>query len=198
MFTFWFEFASTYSSLSAFRIGDLAEKAGVEVVWKPFLLGPIFKAQGLETSPFLLYPEKGKYMWRDMERQFELLELEPLKLPDVFPQNSLLAARIATLGLAQTWGRDFTCAVYEAQFIHGKDISDHATLSAILSTLDQDGQAVIAAALSDADNKARLRSATETAQSMGLFGAPSFTTSDGELFWGNDRLEEALNWQARL
>ena len=66
--TFWFEFASTYSYLSAMRIEDMAEKAGVELVWKPFLLGPIFKSQGWNTSPFNLYPAKGNYMVRDIER----------------------------------------------------------------------------------------------------------------------------------
>ena len=67
--TFWFEFASTYSYLSAMRIDAEAEARGVEVVWKPFLLGPIFKAQGWETSPFSIYPEKGENMWRDLERR---------------------------------------------------------------------------------------------------------------------------------
>lgn len=198
MVTFWFEFASTYSSLAAFRIEGLAKQAGVEVAWKPFLLGPIFKAQGLNTSPFLLYPEKGKYMWRDMQRQFDLLGLPALKLPQAFPQNSLLAARLATLGLGFDWGRDFVRAVYEAQFVHGKDISDPATLAPILQGLGQDSAQAIERAKTDADIKAQLRSATQAAQDAGLFGAPSFTTSDGELFWGHDRLEEALNWQARL
>jgi 2-hydroxychromene-2-carboxylate isomerase len=65
---FWFEFASTYSYLAAMRIGPLAESAKVEVRWRPFLLGPIFKAQGWDNSPFNIYPAKGRYMWRDMER----------------------------------------------------------------------------------------------------------------------------------
>jgi hypothetical protein len=66
--TFWFEFASTYSYLSAMRIEKMARKADVDVIWKPFLLGPIFKAQNWDTSPFNIYPAKGRYMVRDIER----------------------------------------------------------------------------------------------------------------------------------
>jgi 2-hydroxychromene-2-carboxylate isomerase len=62
--TFWFEFASTYSYPSTVRIGELAAKAGVEIGWKPFLLGPIFKARGWYNSPFSPHPAKEKYMVR--------------------------------------------------------------------------------------------------------------------------------------
>jgi len=65
---FWFDFASTYSYPAAMRIGALAENAGVKVRFRPFLLGPIFKALGWTTSPFNLYPAKGRHMWRDLER----------------------------------------------------------------------------------------------------------------------------------
>src|SRR5436190_24112129 len=65
---FWYDFASTYSYLSAMRIEALAAAAGVGVAWKPFLLGPIFGAQGWTTSPFNLYPAKGRNMVRDIER----------------------------------------------------------------------------------------------------------------------------------
>ncbi len=66
---FWYEFASPYSCLSALRIEKLAEDAGVTLRWRPFLLGPIFAAQGWNTSPFALYPSKGRYMWRDTARR---------------------------------------------------------------------------------------------------------------------------------
>ena len=91
---FWFEFASTYSYLSTMRIERLAAEKGVEISWKPFLLGPIFKAQGMDNSPFNIYPEKGKYMWRDMERRSAEYGLE-FKRPEAFPQNGLHAARLA-------------------------------------------------------------------------------------------------------
>jgi 2-hydroxychromene-2-carboxylate isomerase len=65
---FWFEFSSTYSYPAALRIGALAAEAGVEVRLRPLLLGPIFQAHGWNTSPFILYPAKGRHMWRDLER----------------------------------------------------------------------------------------------------------------------------------
>lgn len=68
---FWFEFASTYSYLAASRIEEVAAGSGVRLRWRPFLLGPIFASQGWGDSPFNLYPLKGRYMWRDMERLCE-------------------------------------------------------------------------------------------------------------------------------
>ena len=97
---FWFDFASTYSYLTAMRIRPLAAAAGVVVRFRPFLLGPIFKAQGWDTSPFSIYQAKGRYMWRDLERLAADLEL-PFRRPDPFPQNSLLAARVALAGLTR-------------------------------------------------------------------------------------------------
>jgi 2-hydroxychromene-2-carboxylate isomerase len=88
---FWYEFASTYSYPAAMRVAELAGSRGVALAWRPFLLGPIFAAQGWRDSPFNIYPAKGRYMWRDMERICDGMGL-PLKRPDPFPQNSLLAA----------------------------------------------------------------------------------------------------------
>jgi len=189
---FWYEFASNYSYLSARRIEALADEAGVTVVWRPFLLGPVFAAQGMTTSPFNLYPIKGRYMVRDMERQCAGFG-KPFKVPEPFPQNGLLAARIALVGAGKAWGPAFTRAVYEAEFVDGKTISDKALLADILTGLGEDAEAVLAAA-EDPDNKAALKAQTEKGLEMGLFGAPSFVTDDGEMFWGDDRLEQALYW----
>jgi len=189
---FWFDFASTYSYLAAMRIGTLAQDAGVRVRFRPFLLGPIFKAQGWNTSPFNLYPAKGRNMWRDLERSCAELKL-PFRRPDPCPQNSLLAARVALAALAQPWGEDFCRALFCAQFAEGRRIDDAAAVGEILARLKIESQPVLAAAQSDAI-KARLRAQTEEAQRLGVFGAPIFTTADGELFWGNDRLEPALRW----
>jgi 2-hydroxychromene-2-carboxylate isomerase len=196
----WFDFASTYSYPAVMRIGPLAENAGVAVRFRPFLLGPIFKAQGFATSPFNLYPAKGRHMWRDLERLCADLGL-PFRRPDPFPQNSLLAARVALAGLAEDWGDknwadDFCRAVFQAEFGDGRRIDDAATITDILAGLKIEPEPVLAAAQSDAI-KAQLRAETEAAERLGIFGAPSFTTADGELFWGNDRLEQALRWAKR-
>jgi 2-hydroxychromene-2-carboxylate isomerase len=192
---FWFDFASTYSYPAAIRIGALAENAGVKVRFRPFLLGPIFKAQGWTTSPFNLYPAKGRHMWRDLERLCADLSL-PFRRPDPFPQNSLLAARVALAGLDRDWGEDFCRAVFRAQFCDSCPIDDAGTMRDILAALKVDPQPVLVAAQSDAI-KARLRTQTDEAQQRGIFGAPTFITTDDELFWGNDRLEAAVRWAAK-
>ena len=99
---FWYDFASTYSYLSAMRIEALAGAAGVAVEWRPFLLGPIFAAQGWTPSPFNLYPAKGRNMVRDIERLAAARGLR-FVLPAKFPQNSLMAARLALVGAEEDW-----------------------------------------------------------------------------------------------
>jgi 2-hydroxychromene-2-carboxylate isomerase len=189
---FWYEFASTYSYLAAMRIEAAAETAGVVLVWRPVLLGPIFKAQGWDNSPFNLYPAKGRYMWRDMEREAARLGL-PFYRPNPFPQNGLLAARVALLGADRGWTPAFTKAVYTAQFAEGRDIADPQVVTGILTELGLEAEAVLAEAQGET-NKMRLRRMGDEVQSRGLFGAPTFFAEDGEMFWGNDRLEQALDW----
>ncbi|MEW6090072.1 MAG: 2-hydroxychromene-2-carboxylate isomerase [Pseudomonadota bacterium] len=188
---FWYEFASTYSYPAAMRVEAAAREAGVTLRWRPFLLGPIFGAQGWNDSPFNIYPAKGKYMWRDMARICEAAGLA-LKEPVHFPQNGLKAARLALLGQDAAWGPEFTRRVYLANFSEQKDISDEGVLADILSSLSLDAAALIAQSNAP-DNKEWLKAQTEEAVARGIFGAPSFLAGD-ELFWGNDRLEAALQW----
>lgn len=189
---FWFEFASTYSYPAAMRISPLAEAAGVAVRWRPFMLGPIFKEQGWTTSPFNLFPAKGRNMWRDLERTCGTIGL-PFVRPTTFPQNTLLAARVALVGLAEAWGEDYCRAIYRAEFAEGRTVEETKTIADVLTGLGLDAGAVLDRAQSN-ENRSQLRARTEEAQRLGIFGSPSFVTADGELFWGNDRLEAALNW----
>ncbi len=190
---FWFEFASTYSYPTVWRIEDTARAAGVPVLWRPFLLGPIFKAQGWGDSPFNIYPVKGRYMWRDLERICADLKA-PLRRPSIFPQNGVRASRIAIMALAEErpWATAFIRTVYTANFAEDRDISQAETLSEILAALDQDGPAILQAAQAPSWRQG-LRTNTEEAAARGIFGAPTFIVGD-ELFWGNDRLEHALAW----
>ncbi len=189
---FWYEFASNYSYLSAMRISELAERAGVQVEWRPFLLGPIFKAQGWETSPFNLYPAKGRYMLRDMERLTASRGL-PFRMPATFPANGLKAARVALIGAGEGWVEPFTRAVYAAEFGRGADISNERVLADILAALGLDAMMTMQRAEAAAV-KQHLKEQTAKAASRGIFGAPSFIAADGELFWGDDRLEQAMDW----
>jgi len=186
---FWYEFASTYSYLSVMRVEKVAAAAKVDVTWRPFLLGPIFRAQGWNDSPFNVYPAKGRYMWRDLERLSAGYGL-PFRRPSAFPRNGLLAARIALAAEAEGWCPDWTRAVFTAEFAEDRDIGDTAVLAGLLETLGREPGEVLARAESDA-NKAALRGQTERAQALGIFGAPSFVVG-GELYWGNDRLGDAI------
>ncbi len=193
MITFWFEFASTYSYIAAERMRTLGE-VPPRVVWRPFLLGPILKSMGLETSPFNVWPTKGAYMWRDVERLAgrEGLVFRP---PQPFPQNGLQAARVATGSAQASWLPDFVCGVYRAQFAQGKNIAEREVLRGVLEDVGADADDALARAEAP-ETKNALRAATEEAAARGVFGAPSFHVGD-ELFWGQDRIDDALAWRER-
>ncbi|MDH5676891.1 MAG: 2-hydroxychromene-2-carboxylate isomerase [Myxococcales bacterium] len=192
---FWYEFASTYSFLAAERAQPMVEGAGHRLVLRPFLLGPIFAAQGWRDSPFNLYPAKGRYMWRDMERLCRDRRLE-FRRPAVFPKNGLNAARIAFLGQDAPWGVPFTRLVYRANFQDDLDIADLDVLATLLEQMGVEPKEVIARSRQD-DIKRGLRAQTERAIELGIFGAPTFVVG-GELFWGDDRLQDALRWAVGL
>lgn len=192
---FFYEFASTYSYLSAMRIEGLARERDVAVRWRPFLLGPIFKARGWDTSPFNIYPDKGRYMIRDLERLADAQGLAPFKLPKRFPAHSVLASR-AALALGDEAQPAFARAVYHAEFAEALDVADRGVIAGVLGAQSHDAERVLAAANEQAV-KDRLRANTDEAQRLSIFGAPVFVTEDNEMFWGNDRLEMALDWAKR-
>ena len=185
----WFEFASTYSYLTVSRAEKLLADAKVELAWRPFLLGPIFSDRGMNTSPFVLDPVKGRYMWRDMARRCEKYGL-PFMRPNVFPMNGLKAARIMTAALDQPWCGAFARSVFAAQFGRGDDISDDRVLGNALETCGVPQEPWLNRAQLP-ETKDALRAATDQARSLGIFGAPSMVVGD-ELFWGDDRLEDAI------
>ena len=190
----WFEFASTYSYPAAMRIEPLARGAGVSLVWRPFLLGPIFAGQGWRDSPFNIYPAKGRYMWRDLERICERLDV-PMRRPSQFPRNGLLAARVATAAASAPWQAEFIRGVYRANFADDRDIARREVVASVLSALGVDGEPWLEQAASEA-TKQQLRASTDEALAIGIFGAPTLRVGD-ELFWGNDRVEEAIAWARR-
>lgn len=188
---FWFEFGSTYSYPAAMRIEKLAEAAGVTVNWKPFLLGPIYNEQGWRDSPFNIYPAKGKYMWRDLERVCASLAI-PFVRPSKFPRNGLLASRVACWFDSEPWVVEFSKAIFRANFAEDREISDADVVHAYLIALGLDGSRILEQAQT-AESKMKLRAQTDQAKNLDIFGAPTFLV-DKEMFWGNDRLEEALMW----
>jgi len=188
---FWFDFGSNYSYLSVMRIEAEAAARGVSVDWRPFLLGPIFRALGFDNSPFVLQKEKGAYVWKDMERQCRKYGIA-LTRPSVFPRAALLALRVALLGAEREWIAAYCREIMQQNFVHDRDIGSIEVVSEALAKLGLPAQQIVAEAQSDA-NKLRLREQTEAAASKGIFGAPTFFVGD-EMFWGNDRLEDALDF----
>ncbi|CAN5130184.1 2-hydroxychromene-2-carboxylate isomerase [soil metagenome] len=187
---FWFEFASTYSHIAAQRIEALASEAGVEIAWRPFLLGPIFGGQGWTDSPFNIYPAKGAYMWRDMERECDRFGI-PMTHPSQFPRNGLAAARLATAAEGEVWAPAFIRGVYLANFADDRDVADAAVLHEVLVKAGcPDPDAALEAAAST-PVKQRLRERTDQAIALGIFGAPTFVVA-GDIFWGADRIDQAL------
>jgi 2-hydroxychromene-2-carboxylate isomerase len=186
---FWFDFGSNYSYLSAMRIEQAAAAHGVALRWQPFLLGPVFRALGWETSPFVLQKEKGDYVWKDMVRQCRKYGL-PWQRPSNFPRAAVLPLRIALAGAGQPWIGEFCRRTMRLNFAEDRDIDAPETMAALLADMGLPAHRVIDEALSDA-NKLRLRRQTETAMEKGIFGAPTFFVGD-EMFWGNDRLDDAL------
>jgi len=188
---FWFEFASPYSYVAAMRIGELCAKSGVDLAWKPFSLGPIFRMQGWETSHFNLNPLRGKYMWRDMQRLTTKFGL-PWHQPTEFPRNTILPLRVAAGNADEKWIGDYVRAIYVASFSEDADISQPEVVAEALTSVGADSTAVMVEA-TDGARRSALRANTERAIELGIFGAPNCLVN-GELFWGEESLEDAIAW----
>ena len=186
----WFEFGSNYSYLSLMRIEDEARRLGVHVRWKPFLLGPIFRALGMETSPFIVQKGKGAYMQQDMARLCRKYGLAPWVMPSVFPRLCVLPLRIVLVAAEQPWVGAFCRKVMELNFVRDQDVNQPEQMLPILTELGLSGADILEEAQSER-NKLRLRDQTAEARSLGIFGAPTFFVGK-EMFWGNDRLDDAL------
>ena len=188
---FWFDFASSYSYLSVMRIEDAAATIGAKVVWRPFMLGPIFNSFGWDNSPFVLQNEKGEYMWKDMVRECRKYGL-PWNRPSTFPRLSTLPARVAIVAADKPWVGEYCRRIMLLNFASDRDIHSQEAVGDVLINLGLPALQILSEAQS-ATNKPRLRQQTETAKVKRIFGAPTFLVNN-ELFWGNDRLDDALHF----
>ncbi|NDV99197.1 2-hydroxychromene-2-carboxylate isomerase [Salipiger sp. PrR002] len=187
---FWYSIGSTYSYLTVMRLPQLAEAEGVEVRWHPFNVRHVMVAQN--NIPFKGKPEKTAYMWRDIARRAEGYGLSP-KLPAPYPLAGLvLANEVAELGMHEGWGIDYTSATYRRWFEQGEPAGEAPNLPESLREIGQDPERVMERAGSEEIVQA-LASATADAMTLGVFGSPSFLVGH-ELFWGDDRLEDAIAW----
>jgi 2-hydroxychromene-2-carboxylate isomerase len=149
----------------------------------------------MNNVPFANKPAKERYMWRDVERRAALYALSWSSAPPYPIKHLSLVNRVATIGAKEGWCGDFVRAAYRLWFEKGNDPSVEPTLSAAISNIGQNPDAVIALAATD-ETKAALKSQTEKARGLGIFGSPTFVVED-EIFWGDDRLEDAVAWPGR-
>jgi 2-hydroxychromene-2-carboxylate isomerase len=191
---FWFTMGSTYTCLTVNRLPKIAEASGTEFRWRPFHLLIILKA--MNHVPFADKPMKCAYMWRDIERRAAMYGI-PARLPAPYPiANSERANLVAIVGMREGWGADYVRAAYRHWFQSGLENGSEANIAASLDEVGQDPARVLKLAES-ADAKAALIAETNSARELGIFGSPSFVV-DGELFWGDDRLQDALDWAGKL
>jgi 2-hydroxychromene-2-carboxylate isomerase len=184
-----YEFGSSYSYPAVMVADRAAQERGHTIVHRPFLLGPLFVKQGLDQPPFIKYPIKGAYMFRDLERTCAQLGLG-WKKPTNFPLRAVLPTRLALVGFDEGWGLAFAQRVFVMNFVEDREIDDEANMRALLSELGVDD--ALEKALS-APYKEKLRAQTARAEELGLFGAPTFVVGR-ELFWGQDRMRQAFDW----
>ena len=190
---FWFTMGSTYSYLSVMRLAQLERSTGISFRWRPFHLLTIL--QEMKHIPFADKPTKSAYMWRDIERRAALYGI-PVKLPAPYPaKQSLVANLVAIVGMRESWGADYVRAAYRRWFQLGQETGSEPNVSESLRDIGQDPVRVLALANSE-DAQAALTAETNTARELGIFGSPTFTVGR-ELFWGDDRLEDAISWSQR-
>ncbi|KAB2912592.1 MAG: 2-hydroxychromene-2-carboxylate isomerase [Hyphomicrobiaceae bacterium] len=189
---FWFSIGSTYTYLTVSRLHQVAAARGVRFRWRPFSVRAIM--QEMNNVPFATKPIKLDYMWRDVERRASLYGL-PIRVPAPYPLKEFdLANRVAVLGQAEGWCADYVRAAYRRWFVEGKEAGSEPNLSESLAEIGQVPSRVIPLARSDAIGQA-YATATEEARRLKIFGAPTFVTR-GEVFWGDDRLDDAVAWHA--
>ena len=188
---FWIEYGSTYTYLAAARIGQLAAAKAVEIRWQPFFVMPIMAELGMTQGPFLPYPSKTAYMWRDLERR-AARHAVPYVRPSTYPVNSLLTARIGCIAAEEGWCQGFTETVFRLHWTRNILIGSDENIRTALMALGQPPEALIAKAQTP-QVKDKLKHQTDRAKALGIFGAPAFTVGQ-ELFWGDDRLDDAIEW----
>jgi 2-hydroxychromene-2-carboxylate isomerase len=187
---FWFSIGSTYSYLSVMRVAAVSASTGITFRWRPFNVRAIMRE--MDNIPFANKPIKAAYMWRDVERRAAMYGLHP-KLPAPYPLKELeLANRVAIVAADEGWVDVYARATYRRWFEHGEPAGSEPNLTQSIEECDQGAARVIDLANGPSAID-RLDAATNEARALGIFGSPSFVV-DGELFWGDDRLDDAIAW----
>lgn len=187
---FWFTMGSTYSGLSVMRLADVERSTGMSFRWRPFHL--LLILQEMKHVPFADKPAKCAYMWRDLARRAAMYGLAG-QFPAPYPaKQSVAANQVAIVGMREGWGEDFVRAAYRRWFQEGEETGSEPNLSSSLRDVGQEPDRVLALAKTTETND-RLLAETDAAKQLGIFGSPTFVVG-GELFWGDDRIEDAISW----
>ena len=181
---FFWDPVSPYTYLASTQLPTLAREAGVALVYRPFFLGGVMQTTG--NRPPATVASKGRYMMADLQMWAHAYKV-PLTPPKPFPAKTILALRAGLVAEQHGDGERYAQAIMRAYWGQGRDISDPAVVSAVLSELGLDAPAILALTEQDAI-KAALKANTEEAVARGAFGAPSLFVGE-QLFWGNDRLD---------
>jgi 2-hydroxychromene-2-carboxylate isomerase len=190
---FWYDLASPYAYLAAMRIERAAADCGVTVNWRPLLMGGLRREIGVPVdSHGALFDHKTRYMHRDMKRLCNSYGLGYI-VPEPFPQNSLLAARVMYTAAGTLQRAALSRHIFDREFGAGHPISTAEDLAVALKEFGLEPESILAEATTDAV-KEKLKAETAEAARLGIFGVPTFALPDGEIFWGHDRLEWALDW----
>ncbi|MEX3010196.1 2-hydroxychromene-2-carboxylate isomerase [Hoeflea sp. TYP-13] len=187
---FWFSVGSTYSYLTIMRLEDVERETGIRFEWRPFSVRKIMVE--MDNIPFSEKPVKAAYMWRDIERRASSYEL-PVKVPAPYPLREFdLANKVAIIGRNEGWCADYVRATYRRWFQQGLPAGSEPNLSQSLIEIGQDPGRVISK-VSEHETRNAYFAATDEARALGVFGAPTFVVGR-EVFWGDDRLEDAVDW----
>jgi len=187
---FWFSLGSTYTYLSAMRCAELCEASGVTLNWRPFQLRTIFGE--LSGMPFKEGSPKTQYMWHDIGRQSKKLGLNPI-LPAPYPNTQVnLANRVAHIGFDENWGYQFVLKYYQRWFETKLGDMDESDIANCIAETGQNSEDILRRAMLTG-TIAKLDSETDKARDLGIFGSPTFSVGR-EIFWGNDRLENAIDY----
>ena len=190
---FWVSIGSTYSALSVLRADQVAAAQGVVFRWRPFSVRQIMIEQN--NIPFRDKPVKAAYMWRDIARRAPMYGLS-FRLPAPYPLPGLdLANCVAIVGARENWGAAYTRATYRRWFCEAEAAGEEPNLSASIVEAGKDPARVLALA-GTPEIEAAYRAATEEARAIGVFGSPTFVVA-GEVFWGDDRMGDAIAWAKR-
>ena len=181
---------STYTYLAVNRAEALAVRNGITLRWRPFSVRTIMIEQN--NRPFVQKPIKLAYMWRDIERRAHRHGIPFTSIPNYPNDADELANRVATIAATEGWCSQFARAAYASWFLEDRDPGTMTTLTDILNRLQRNPENIIARANGD-EIRAKCRAETDAARALGIFGSPTFVHGT-ELFWGDDRLEDVVDW----